>query len=76
MSFLNYDFNKNSYFLILGQNNIFVNVLAVTIQKIRTKKILWKINPFIIKRSSETKSYQFETLFSRTFFLAPVWFFP
>ena len=75
MSFLNYDFNKNSYFLILGQNNIFVNVLAVTTQKIRTKKILWKISPFIIKRSSEIKSYQFETLFSRTFFLAPVWFF-
>ena len=31
-------------------------------------------SPFIIK-SLEIKSYQFETLFSRTFFLAPVWFY-
>ena len=28
-----------------------------------------------IKKSPEIKSYQFETLFSRTFFLAPVWFY-
>ena len=31
-------------------------------------------SPFI-KKSPEIKSYQFETLFSRTFFLAPVWFY-
>ena len=28
-----------------------------------------------MKNSPEIKSYQFETLFSRTFFLAPVWFY-
>ena len=31
-------------------------------------------SPFI-KKSPKIKSYQFETLFSRTFFLAPVWFY-
>ena len=31
-------------------------------------------SPFI-KKSPQIKSYQFETLFSRTFFLAPVWFY-
>ena len=31
-------------------------------------------SPFI-KKSPEIKSYQCETLFSRTFFLAPVWFY-
>ena len=29
---------------------------------------------FFEKKFSEIKSYQFETLFSRTFFLVPVWF--
>ena len=36
-----------------------------------TKKVLWQKSPFI-KKCPEIKSYQFETLFSRTFFLAPV----
>ena len=31
-------------------------------------------SPFI-KKSPEIKSYQFETFFSRTFFLVPVWFY-
>ena len=33
--------------------------------KFHTKKVLWKKSPFI-KKSPEIKSYQFETLFSRT----------
>ena len=42
--------------------------------KFYTKKVLWKKSPFI-KKSPEIKSYRFKTLFSKTFFLAPVWFY-
>ena len=42
--------------------------------KFHTKKVLRK-KVLILKSLWKIKSYQFETLFSRTFFLVPVWFY-
>ena len=42
--------------------------------KFHTKKVLWK-KVLFLKKSPEIKSFQFETLFSMTFFLAPLWFY-